>query len=173
LTDTTLLTIIIVAAVTLLVLLAIFLFSRRSRARRREEQRERTRAEFGEEYERTARERGSEEAAEKELRQRRGRVERQIRPLSDESRRRYEEQWGEVERVFVDNPERSIEMADRTVSDLLEERNFVTNPAQDDRETEKGLAAMYPGVAADYREARRARANVVARSAGGSARGSG
>ncbi len=172
-TDTTLLTIIIVAAVILLVLLAIFLFSRRSRARRREEQRERTRAEFGEEYERTARERGSEEAAEKELRQRRGRVERQIRPLSDESRRRYEEQWGEVERVFVDNPERSIEMADRTVSDLLEERNFVTNPAQDDRETEEGLAAMYPGVTADYREARRARANVVARSAGGSARGSG
>lgn len=167
-TDTTLLTIIIVAAVVLLVLLAIFLFSRRSRARRREEQRERTRAEFGDEYERTARERGSEEEAEKELRQRRGRVERQVRPLSDESRQRYEEQWGEVERAFVDNPERSIEMADRTVSDLLEERNFVANPAQDDRETEESLAVMYPDVASDYREARRTRANVVARSARGS-----
>ena len=163
-TGTTLLIIIIVVAVILLALVAIPLFSRRGQTRRREEQRERTREEFGEEYERTARERGSEEEAEKELRRRRGRVERQVAPLSDESRRRYEERWEEVERVFVDNPERSIEMADRTVSDLLEERNFVADTAQDDRETEEGLAAMYPDIADDYREARRARADIVARS---------
>ncbi len=163
-TGTTLLIIIIVVAVILLALIAVPLFSRRSRARRREEQRERTREEFGEEYERTARERGSEEEAEKELRRRRGRVERQVLPLSSESRQRYEEEWAEVERVFVDNPERSIEMADRTVSDLLEERNFVPDAAQDDQETERALAAMYPEIADDYREARRARADVVARS---------
>ncbi len=163
-TTTTLVIIIVVVAVILLAGAAVPLASRRSRERRREEQRERTREEFGEEYERTARERGSEEEAEKELRQRRGRVERQIQPLSDENRRRYEERWGEVEQVFVDNPERSIEMADRTVSDLLEERNFVTDTSQDDRETEKGLAAMYPEIAGDYREARRARADIVARS---------
>ncbi len=151
--------------VVLVVLLVIFLISRRGRAHRMQQQRERTREEFGQEYDRLAEERGSEEEAEKELRQRRGRVGRQVKPLSDDSRRRYEEQWNEVERVFVDNPERSIEMADRTVSDLLEERNFIADAAQDDRETEKGLAAMYPEVAGDYREARRARADVVARSA--------
>jgi hypothetical protein len=161
---TTLLIIIIVVAVILIALVAILMFSRRSQTHRREAQRERTREEFGEEYERTARERGSEEEAEKELRRRRGRVERQVAPLSDESRRNYEERWEEVERVFVDNPERSIEMADRTVSDLLEERNFVADAAQDDRETEEGLAAMYPDIAGDYREARRARADIVARS---------
>ena len=164
----TMLLIIIVVIVILIALVAIPLFSRRSRERRREDQRERTREEFGEEYERAAREHGSEEEAEKELRQRRGRVERQVLPLSTESRGRYEEQWGEVERVFVDNPERSIEMADRTVSDLLVERNFVADPAQDEQETEQGLAAMYPDVADDYREARRIRAEVVARSAGSS-----
>ncbi len=151
--------------VVLAVLLAIFLISRRGRTHRMRQQRERTREEFGQEYDRLAEERGSEEEAEKELRQRRGRVGRQVQPLSDDSRRRYEEQWNEVERVFVNNPERSIEMADRTVSDILEERNFIADAAQDDRETEKGLAAMYPDVASDYREARRARADIVARSA--------
>ena len=169
--NTTLITIIVIAVILLALIVAIFLFSRRSRSRRREEQRERTREEFGEEYERAAEERGSEEEAERELRQRRGRVERQVRALSDESRRRYEERWEEVERVFVDNPGRSIEMADRTVSDLLEERNFVTDPAQDDRETEEGLAVMHPEIAGDYRKARRTRADVVARAARGSGEG--
>jgi hypothetical protein len=147
-------------------LLALFFASRRRAARRSEEQRERSREEFGSEYERVAQERGSEEEAERELRQRRGRVERRVEPLSEESRGRYEEQWGEVERVFVDNPERSIEMADRIVSDILDERNFVSDVGQSDEETEQSLAAMHPEIAEDYREARRIRAYVVARSAG-------
>ena len=132
-TSTTLLIIVVVAIVLLLALGTIPLFMRRGRQRRREEHRERTREEFGGEYERTVEERGSEEEAERELRQRRGRVERQIQPLSDEGRRRYEERMQEVERIFVDNPERSIELADRAVSDLLEERNLISDAAQDDR----------------------------------------
>ena len=99
-------------------------------------------------------------------------MERQVEPLSEESRGRYEEQWGEVERVFVDNPERSIEMADRTISDILHERRFVSDASQSDEETEKSLAAMHPDVADDYREARRIRADVVARSGGSSEGGS-
>ena len=169
--STTTLIVIIVVAVFLILLLALFFASRRRRLQRREEQRERTREEFGSEYERTAREKGSEEEAEKELRARRGRVERRVESLSEESRGRYEEQWGEVERVFVENPERSIEMADRTVSDVLSERNFVSDPAQSDEETEQALAAMHPDVADDYREARGIRANVVARGSRGSDEG--
>jgi hypothetical protein len=163
--DTTTL-IVIVVVVIAVSLLALFFASRRRAARRSEEQRERSREEFGSEYERVAQERGSEEEAERELRQRRGRVERRVEPLSEESRGRYEEQWGEVERVFVDNPERSIEMADRIVSDILDERNFVSDVGQSDEETEESLAAMHPEIAEDYREARRIRADVVARSAG-------
>ncbi len=162
----------VIAVLVIVVLLVVYFLSRRRRAQRSEEQRERTREEFGSEYERTAEERGSEEEAERELRERRGRVERRVEPLSEESRGRYEEQWGEVERVFVDNPERSIEMADRTVSDVLNERNFVSDPAQSDEETEQGLAAMHPDVADDYREARRIRADVVARASRGSDEGS-
>jgi FtsZ-interacting cell division protein ZipA len=163
---TTTLIVIIVVVVVAVVLLALYFATRRRAARRSEEQRERSREEFGPEYDRIAQERGSEEEAERELRERRGRVERRVEPLSEESRGRYEEQWEEVERVFVDNPERSIEMADRTVSDILDERNFVSDAGQSDEETERGLAAMHPEVADDYREARRIRADVVARSAG-------
>ena len=160
--STTTLIIIIVVAVIVLLLLAVYFSMRRSRAQRSERQRERTREEFGSEYERTAEARGSEEEAERELRERRGRVERQVEPLSEESRGRYEERWGEVERVFVDNPSRSIELADRTVMEVLEERNFVSDPSQSDEETERSLAVMHPDVADDYREARRIRADVVA-----------
>ncbi len=165
---TTLGIIIAVAVVIVIILLIAFFVSRRRKAQRQEEQRERTRDEFGSEYDRTAEKHGSEEDAEKELRERRGRVERQVEPLSNESRGRYEEQWGEVERVFVDNPERSIEMADRTVSDMLSERNFVSDASQSDSETERSLAVMHPDVADDYREARRIRADVVAHSTRGS-----
>ena len=154
-----------IAALVLVVLLIIFFLARRARARRSEEQRERTREEFGAEYDRTARERGSEEDAESELRRRRGRVERQVRPLSDDGRQRFEERWIEAERLFVDNPQRSVEMADRTVFDLLDERNLVSDAAQSDEETEKNLGVLYPRAAEDYREARRIRAGVIGRSA--------
>ena len=167
--DVALIITIIVVVVVVILLLAIFYAVRRSRARRQEQQRERTREEFGSEYERTAQERGSEEEAEKELTRRRGSVERNVQPISEERREHFEGQWGEVERVFGDNPERSIEMADRTVSDLLQERRFVTDASQTDEETEKNLAVMHPDVADDYREARRMRADVVARSGGSSA----
>jgi len=162
----------IIVVVVVVLLLALFFASRWRAAQRSEEQRERSREEFGSEYERMAQERGSEEEAERELRERRGRVERRVEPLSEESRGRYEEQWGEVERVFVDNPERSIEMADRTVSDVLNERNLVSDPGQSDEETERSLAAMHPEVADDYRRARAIRAEVVARSAGRAEEGS-
>ncbi|CAA9474142.1 MAG: hypothetical protein AVDCRST_MAG02-4328 [uncultured Rubrobacteraceae bacterium] len=171
--NTALLVTVIVVVVVVVLLLAAFFAVRRSRARRQEAQRERSREEFGSEYERTAREKGSEEEAEKELRRRRGSVERRVEPLSDERREHFEGRWGEVERVFVDNPERYIEMADRTVSDILHERRFVADPSQSDEETEKGLAAAHPDVADDYREARRIRADVVARSGGSSGGDSG
>ncbi len=64
-------------------------------------------------------------------------------------------------------------MADRTVSDILHERRFVADPSQSDEETEKNLAAMHPEIADDYREARRMRADVVARSGGSSGEGVG
>ena len=47
----------------------------------------------------------------------------------------------EVECVSVENPGRAVEMADRTVTDLLEERNFVADPAQ--RRRDRALARRH------------------------------
>ncbi len=142
--NTALIVTIIVVVVVVILLLAIFFAVRRSRARRQEQQRERTRQEFGSEYERTAREKGSEEEAERELRRRRGSVERNIEPLPDERREHFEAQWGEVERVFVENPEKSIEMADRTVSDILHERRFVTDSSRATRRRRRTWPSCTP-----------------------------
>jgi hypothetical protein len=158
--------VIVVVVIVVVALPALFLASRRRAARRSKKQRDRSREEFGPEYERTVEERGSEEDAERELRERRGRVKRRIEPLSEESSGRFEERWTGMERVFVENPERSIEMADRTVSDLLSERRFISDAGQSDDETEQNLAVMHPEIANDYREAQPIRAEVVGRSAG-------
>jgi FtsZ-interacting cell division protein ZipA len=166
--STTALIVIIVVVVVVILLLALYFASRRRSSQRREQQRERTREEFGSEYDRAAEEKGSEEDAERELRERRHRVERRVEPLSEEARRSHEERWQEVERVFVENPERSIEMADRAVSDLLEERNVLADPAQSEADTERDLAVTHPDVADDYREARRIRAEVVSGTIGSS-----
>ena len=171
--STATLIVIIVVVVIVILLLAIYFASRRRQSQRREQQRERTREEFGSEYDRAAEERGSEEDAERELRERRHRVERRAEPLSEEGRQRHEERWVEVERVFVENPERSIEMADRAVADLLEERNVVADSAQSEADTERDLAVAHPDVADDYREARRIRAEVVAGTLVSSGEGSG
>jgi hypothetical protein len=72
-------------------------------------------------------ERGSEEEAERELRERRERVESEVRPLSEESRKRYDERWQRVERTFVDDPGSSLNEADRVVEEILVERNFPTD----------------------------------------------
>lgn len=183
--NTTLLIIIIVAVVAVIALIALFFILRgggnqeqeeqneqeqneRERdEQKREERRENARREFGPEYERTSKERGSEDDAVEELYDRREKVQKETEPLSDESRQRYEERWEEVEHVFVDNPDRSIEMADRTITDILEERKFVAGASQSDEETEKRLAVAHPDIADDYREARKIRADVVGRTSGG------
>ncbi|TCJ18124.1 hypothetical protein E0L93_06830 [Rubrobacter taiwanensis] len=152
--DTTTLIIIGVVVAVAVILLALFFVSRRRADR------ERAREEFGPEYERAARERGSGREAEQELRERRERVRGEIRPLPEESRRRYAEQWEQVERTFVDNPVGALEMADRLVSDLMEERNFPREMHRDREETARGVGAAYPEIAEDYREAQRIRSQV-------------
>ncbi len=143
--DVTLLVIVlIVIAVIVVALVAFFVYRQRQRRQAR------AREEYGPEYERVVEERGSEREAEQELRERRERVESEIQPLSEESRRRYDEQWQQVERTFVDNPAASLDDADRVVVEILTERNF---PADSRQEASKGVGVMYSGVVEDFREA--------------------
>ena len=131
---TVLVIVLVVIAVIVVALVAFFVYRRRRQARAREE--------YGSEYERVVEERGSEREAEQELRERRERVESQVQPLSEDSRRRYDEQWQQVERTFVDNPAASLDDADRVVAQILTERNFPTDSRQ---EASKGVGVMYPG----------------------------
>ena len=151
--NTTLLVIVLVAvAVVVVLLVAFFVFRRQRGQREQQERQERARQEYGPEYERLVEERGSEREAEQELRERRERVEGELRPLSDESRRRYGERWQRVERTFVDDPGSSLDEADRVVEEILVERNFPTDSRQ---EATEGVGAMHPGVVEDFREAQR------------------
>lgn len=144
------LVVIIVVAVVIVAALVAFFVSRGRRAQ--QERQERAREQFGPEYERTVQERGSERQAEKELRKRRERLEDEVQPLSEESRKRYEERWLGVERTFVDDPWASLADADRVVADILAERNFPTDSRQ---EASKGVGVMHPQVVEDFREAQR------------------
>jgi type II secretory pathway pseudopilin PulG len=141
---TLLVIVLIVIAVIVVALVAFFLY------RRRQQQQARAREEYGPEYERVVEERGSEREAEQELRERREKVESEIQPLPEESQRRYDEQWQQVERTFVDDPVASLDDADRVVTEILTERNF---PADSRQEASKEVGVMYSGVVEDFREA--------------------
>ena len=159
--NTTLLIVVLVAVAVLAVLLVAFFAYRR---RRQRSQQERARQEYGPEYERMVQERGSDQEAERELRERREKVESEIQPLPDESRRRYEERWSLVERTFVDDPVSSLDNADRVVEEILVERNFPTDSRQ---EATEGIGVMHPGVVEDFREAQRVHRDAVGSQSGG------
>ena len=148
--------VIVVATIALVALLATFFIPRHRKEQR--ERQERARQEYGPEFERTVRERGSERKAEQELRKRREKVERDVRPLPDESRRRYEEEWDRVEHTFVEDPVASLDAADRVVTEILAERNFPTDSRQD---ASKGVGVLYPDVVENLREAQRTQAEAT------------
>jgi FtsZ-interacting cell division protein ZipA len=148
--NTILLVVIVLVVVVVIAALVFFFVSRRRR--------ESARQEFGPEYERVAQERGSEKAAEQELRERREEVESRIRPLPDESRRHYEQEWEGVEKTFVDNPVLALDQADRVVADILAERNFPTETRQ---EAAEAVGATHSDVVEDFRDAQRTHADAT------------
>jgi type II secretory pathway pseudopilin PulG len=152
---TLLVIVLIVIAVIVVALVAFLVYRRRRQARAREQ--------YGSEYERVVEERGSERKAEQELRERRERVEGEIQPLSEESRRRYDEQWQQVERTFVDDPAASLDDADRLMAKILTERNF---PADSREEAGKGIGVIHPEVVEDFREAQRVHQNATSSEGG-------
>jgi hypothetical protein len=104
---------------------------------------------FGPEYDRTVGEKGSRRHAERELREREERFgSMEIRPLSDESRERYSDEWNRAEQMFVDDPELAARNADRVVRDVLEERGY---PRDDLDEQTAAISVDHPEVVQRYR----------------------
>jgi hypothetical protein len=82
---------------------------------------------FGPEYDRVVAEQDGRLAAERELRARERRhAELDLRPLSEESRRRYATAWEEIQAKFVDAPNDAVGEADRLVTELISERGYPT-----------------------------------------------
>ena len=135
-----------IIVVAILIVAAIAVMVMRSR------ERERLRKDFGPEYERQVEAAGGSQAkAEAELHKREKRVEKfDIRPLPPEQRARFADQWQEVQAKFVDDPERSIALADALVAEVMKARGY---PVDNFEQRAADISVDHPHVVANYRAA--------------------
>ncbi len=107
---------------------------------------------FGPEYGRVVAERGDQHSAEQELSRRRQRLDRfEIRPLEPAARERYVQQWGVVQRSFVDDPGRAVGEAHVLVQQVMHDRGY---PVDEDFEQRSAdLSVKHPDVVENYRAA--------------------
>lgn len=118
------------------------------------QQRRRTalREQFGPEYERAVRETGDRKAAERELEHRTERVESlDIHPLSPDQRRRFADQWRQVQARFVDSPSEAIADADRLVTETMQSKGY---PMGEFEQRAADVSVKHPRVVEHYRAAR-------------------
>lgn len=134
--------VLVVAIVVIVALVAIAVVANRRRALRQR---------FGPEYERAVAEQDSRSAAEKELRERERRhAELQLRPLSEESRTRYAQEWARVQATFVDAPEQAVRDGDALVTQLVGEIGY---PTDDYDERLASLSVDHATTLGHYRDA--------------------
>src|SRR5262245_53651029 len=106
---------------------------------------------FGAEYDRAVEQHGDRRKAEAGLRAvAKRRVTLDIRPLSDQSRDRYQLRWRDSQARFVDAPVRAVAEADSLVGQVLRERGY---PTGDYDEQVAMVAADHGDRADDYRRA--------------------
>jgi predicted nucleic acid-binding protein len=115
-------------------------------------QRERLQKDFGPEYEHEVRAaEGNRAKAEAALLKREKRVETfDIRPLPPEQRARFADEWQQVQAKFVDDPERSIALADGLVAEVMKARGY---PVQDFDQRAADLSVEHPRLVENYRAA--------------------
>ncbi|MDX1659827.1 MAG: hypothetical protein R3343_13480 [Nitriliruptorales bacterium] len=108
---------------------------------------------FGSEYDRTVERRGDEEAAREELVERLERREEfEIRELDDDERNRFADEWIDVQRRFVDEPEHATEQADDLIQRVMKARGY---PVEDFEQRARDLSVDHPEVVEHYRKGRR------------------
>ncbi|HYX21101.1 MAG TPA: hypothetical protein VFA98_09695 [Thermoanaerobaculia bacterium] len=107
---------------------------------------------FGPEYERTVREAGSPRRGEAMLEQRAERVARlDIHSLSPADSARFSQSWFDIQKRFVDAPERSVAEADRVVRDVMVAKGY---PMEDFDRRAEDISVHYPHVVRNFRAAR-------------------
>lgn len=104
---------------------------------------------FGPEYDRAVEGRQDRRAAEADLREReRQRARLDIRPLPDNMRARFAQDWQELQERFVDQPSEAVMAADRLVYSVMEARGYPMG----DFEAQADLVSVdHPEVVENYR----------------------
>ena len=117
--------------------------------RRTEHLRER----FGPEYNRVTSSSESRRDAEKELARRESRRdELEVKPLPQESRARYTDEWKSIQAEFVDEPGRAVSRADSLLQEVMSERGY---PIEKFDQRAADLSVDHPKVVENYREGHR------------------
>jgi len=116
------------------------------------ERRERLRARFGPEYQRTVDEVGSPTKAEAVLRERADRVDRfKLRPLTATQAEEFGREWRRIQGTFVDNPGTAVTEADALVAQVMVARGY---PPGDFDKRAEDVSVDHPHVVENYRTAR-------------------
>lgn len=114
--------------------------------------RRRLRHQFGPEYERAVTDQNGRLRAEAELANRQRRVRKlDIRPLSDESRRRYAAEWMTIQEQFVDSPQTAVADAYGLVTGVMKERGY---PPEDDNQAMADLSVEHAQTVGHFRAAK-------------------
>src|ERR1044071_6237762 len=109
----------------------------------------RLRAEFGPEYRRMARAEGDAAHAEKILQERQARVKKlDIKPLTDQQRSGFADEWEHTQAQFVDNPTAAVARADVLVQEVMNVRGY---PVVDFDQRVADVSVDHPAVAQNYR----------------------
>ena len=107
------------------------------------------RSKFGPEYDKAIDIHGDRSHAESDLAKREKRVsEFHIRPLREDERSRYAEDWRIEQSLFVDDPHASVKHADTLVQDVMKTRGY---PVNDFDQNAADLSVDHPRVVENYR----------------------
>jgi hypothetical protein len=137
---------ILIAVVAVLVVLGVLWYVAQQRRTRALQDR------FGSsEYDRTLDKEGGRRAAEHELRDREKRHEElELRPLSPEARRGFQQEWEETQGRFVDDPKGAVARADELVRRVMRERGY---PVKDFDQRAADISVDHPDLVEKYRTA--------------------
>jgi hypothetical protein len=123
--------------------------------------RRRLQQQFGPEYDRAVTDQNSRLRAEAELANRQRRVRKlEIRPLSDESRRRYADEWMAIQEQFVDSPQTAVTDAYALVTEVMKERGY---PSEDDDQAMADLSVEHAQTVGHFRAAKQVTHNAAAK----------
>jgi hypothetical protein len=106
---------------------------------------------FGREYDRTVDKAGGRREAEQELREREKRHdELELRPLPQDARERYLQQWQATQGRFVDDPTGAVSEADGLVQRVMRDRGY---PVDDFEQRAADISVEHPELVEKYRTA--------------------